>query len=94
MIKTKNPYHDEDEDEVLNVFSKGRVKSAKNSARLMCEAHEAAEHYMRKDARINIRLSEIDVLRLKRRAAEEGMPYQTLITSILHKFVTGKLVNT
>lgn len=43
---------------------------------------------MRKDARINIRLSNADLEMLKRRAAEEGLPYQSLIASVLHKYVS------
>ncbi|MGO9257190.1 MAG: CopG family antitoxin, partial [Bryobacteraceae bacterium] len=47
----------------------------------------AGSKYMRKDARINIRLSTADLEMLKRRAAEEGLPYQSLIASVLHKYV-------
>lgn len=92
MKKSQEKFHDDDEAELVNAFAKGKVKSVKNSTKLMQDARSAAEHYLKKDARINIRLSEMDVSRLKRRAAEEGLPYQTLIASILHKFVTGKLV--
>ena len=52
------------------------------------EAMEAARRYLRKDARINIRLSTADLDMLKQRAAEEGLPYQSLIASILHKYVS------
>jgi len=44
---------------------------------------------MQKDARVNIRLSTADLEMLKRRAAEEGLPYQSLIASVLHKYVSG-----
>jgi predicted DNA binding CopG/RHH family protein len=46
---------------------------------------QAARRYLRKDARVNIRLSTADLEMLKRRAAEEGLPYQSLIASVLHK---------
>ena len=52
-------------------------------------AVQAARRYLRKDARVNIRLSIADLDMLKRRAAEEGLPYQSLIASILHKYVSG-----
>ena len=52
-------------------------------------AVQAAGRYLRKDARVNIRLSSADLEMLKRRAAEEGLPYQSLIASILHKYVSG-----
>lgn len=54
---------------------------------------EAARATLRKDQRINIRLTLGDLTALKAIAIEEGMPYQTLITSVLHKFVTGRLVD-
>ncbi|MGB0909256.1 MAG: CopG family antitoxin, partial [Nitrospirales bacterium] len=51
----------------------------------------AARHSLQKDKRINIRLSSRDLEQLQKKAAKEGIPYQTLISSTLHKFVTGKL---
>jgi predicted DNA binding CopG/RHH family protein len=47
-----------------------------------------------KDKRINIRLSSRDLEDVQTRAAEEGMPYQTLIASVLHKYVSGRLIET
>lgn len=77
--------------EVLNALEQGKLRSSKNAVQEMQAAQEAATSYLRKDARINIRLSSPDVRLLKRRAAEEGIPYQTLIASVLHKFVTGRM---
>jgi predicted DNA binding CopG/RHH family protein len=54
---------------------------------------ETARATLRKDQRINIRLTRGDLFQLKAVAAEEGMPYQTLIASVLHKYVTGRLVD-
>ena len=56
---------------------------------LWCE--EMAENHSRKDQRMNIRISKRDLERIKSKAMEEGVPYQTLVTSVLHKYVTGKL---
>jgi predicted DNA binding CopG/RHH family protein len=50
-----------------------------------------AEATFRKDARINIRLSSRDLKNLQKKALEEGIPYQTLISSVLHKYVEGRL---
>jgi predicted DNA binding CopG/RHH family protein len=47
----------------------------------------------RKTKNINIRISEPDLIRLKKKAEEEGMPYQTLISSVLHKYITERLVD-
>lgn len=57
----------------------------------IADAREAADKYLRKNKKINIRLSEHDVEGLKRIAVREGMPYQTLIASVLHKYVRKKL---
>ena len=51
-----------------------------------------AQATFRKDKRINIRISEKDLLALQKRAIREGIPYQTLVSSVLHKYVTGALI--
>ena len=54
--------------------------------------YQAAAHAMlRKDKRVNIRMSEGDLARFRKKAAEEGLPYQTLIASVLHKYINGRL---
>ena len=54
---------------------------------------EAADATSRKDERVNIRLSRRDLEAVRARAIEEGIPYQTLIASVLHKYLAGKLVD-
>ena len=54
------------------------------------QAREYAEATIRKDKRMNIRISERDLRNLKKRALEEGMPYQTLVSMILHKYLSGR----
>ncbi len=49
-------------------------------------AQKAASSYIKKEARINIRLSKIDLEKIKEKAVYEGLPYQTLIASVLHKY--------
>ena len=59
----------------------------------MKKEHEAAARAtVRKDRRVNIRLTSRDLARFQKAAIEEGLPYQTLIASILHKYITGRLV--
>jgi len=53
----------------------------------------AAKNTMLKDQRMNIRIAKRDLDGLKAKALEEGLPYQTLVSSILHKYVTGKLID-
>jgi predicted DNA binding CopG/RHH family protein len=52
---------------------------------------EYARNTLRKDKRLNIRISERDLVELQRKAVKEGLPYQTYVSSILHKFVNGVL---
>jgi predicted DNA binding CopG/RHH family protein len=54
---------------------------------------EAILERSRKTKNINIRISEPDLTRLKKKAEEEGVPYQTLISSVLHKYITDRLVD-
>lgn len=79
---------DKDEEELIAEYERGAFRPVKNQDMARKEAMEAARRYTRKDARINIRLSTADLEMLKRRAAEEGLPYQSLIASILHKYVS------
>ena len=70
---------------------KGRLKSTPNAKKIIKQLEKAAEKTLRKDARISLRMTSEDVERLKRLAAREGIPYQTYITSVLHKFVNRQL---
>ena len=56
------------------------------------KAKEAANATFTKSERMNIRISPNDLKRLKVKAMEEGLPYQTLVSSIIHKYITGRLV--
>jgi len=85
---------DKDEDQLVADYERGAFKPVKNQDMARKEAMDAARRYMRKDARINIRLSTADLEMLKWRAAEEGLPYQTLIASILHKYVSRSAPHT
>ncbi len=53
---------------------------------------EIARNTLKKNQRMNIRISKSDLNRIKARAAEEGLPYQTLVASVIHKYVSGSLV--
>ena len=84
----KKTLRDHDEEELIAEYGRGAFRPARNQDKAKQEAMEAARRYTRKDARINIRLSTADLEMLKRRAVEEGLPYQSLIASILHKYVS------
>lgn len=84
------PKIDAYEHEVLTAFEKGQLKSVATKAEL-AKFKAAARATAIKDRRVNIRLSSGDLSDIQVRALEEGVPYQTLIASVLHKYVTGRL---
>jgi predicted DNA binding CopG/RHH family protein len=85
MPKT-DPY----ETELLDAFEKGALKSVATRSELS-RLKAAARATAIKDRRVNIRLSSGDLQDIQVKALEEGLPYQTLIASVLHKYVTGRL---
>ena len=88
----KNPLKlDREEVKILQDFERGELTSINNFKETKHKLEEAAHNFLQKDRRINIRISSRDLETLQKKAAQEGMPYQTLISSTLHKFVTGKL---
>jgi predicted DNA binding CopG/RHH family protein len=93
MNKRKKPVFnlDEAEKKISDSFDLGEWESVGNLGEEIAKAQEAASRYLHKDARVNIRISSSDLERLKQIAAYEGLPYQTLISSILHKYSAGHL---
>jgi predicted DNA binding CopG/RHH family protein len=81
---------DPEELEVLSAFEQGKLKSVATKSEL-ARFKAAARATAIKDKRVNIRLSSGDLSDLQVRALQEGVPYQTLIASIVHKYVTGRL---
>lgn len=84
------PEIDKYELEIVQAYDKGKLKSVATKSEL-AKFKAAARATAIKDRRVNIRLSSGDLSDIQVKALEEGMPYQTLIASILHKYVTGKL---
>ncbi|CAN5244805.1 CopG family antitoxin [soil metagenome] len=82
---------DQEEKEILVAFESGKLKRTKRAKALQERHRQYADTMFRKDARINIRLSSRDLRGLQKRALAEGIPYQTLIASVLHKYVEGRL---
>jgi predicted DNA binding CopG/RHH family protein len=79
-----------EEKEILKDFESNQFKSVLSSKRKKY-VQAVAEETFKKDKRINIRISSRDLESIQRRALEEGIPYQTLVSSILHKYVSGSL---
>ena len=84
------PKIDEYELAVVSAFDKGKLKSVATKGEL-AKLKAAARATEIKDRRVNIRLSSGDLSDIQVKALEQGVPYQTLIASVLHKYVTGHL---
>lgn len=82
---------DKEEKEILKSYENGEWKSVKDLEKQKIDAMRYARNTTAKNKRINIRLSERDLVNLKAKSLEEGMPYQTLVASIIHKYISGKL---
>lgn len=80
---------DAEEQALLNSLEKDEWQTTSNIKEEMRSAKEAAAKYLRKDARVNVRISSQDLLLLKQRAAYKGLPYQTLVASVLHEYAAG-----
>ena len=80
---------DQEEPQLLQDFDSGKLKSVATKSAL-AKFKAAARATATKDKRVNIRLSSGDLSDIQVRALQEGVPYQTLIASVLHKYVTGR----
>lgn len=90
-LLSKNPFKnlilDEEEREITKAVESGHVRIIPNIRKELKRFQKAAKYTLDKTKNINIRISERDLLRIKAKAIEEGMPYQTLVTSIIHKYI-------
>ncbi len=80
------------EEEILASFERGEWQSVPNLKAEIARFASMASASLVKDKRVNIRISSRDLEDIQAKAAEEAIPYQTLMASVLHKFVTGRLV--
>ncbi len=87
----KKPILDEEEKKILTSYEKGEWKSVDDTKKEIERLKDHAKKTLQKDQRINIRMSSKDLGQIKVIAAQEGIPYQTLISSIIHKYVAGLL---
>ncbi|MBK8399120.1 MAG: antitoxin [Leptospiraceae bacterium] len=91
-MKAKKIILDKEEKDLLESFEKGEWKTVNGVKKEINKYSTYAKLTLKKEKRINIRISEIDLDRIQRKAIEEGIPYQTLIASMIHKYTTGKLL--
>lgn len=84
---------DEYEEEILEDYESGKLKSSGIRDSEKERFSEIAANTLKKNKRVNIRLSEHDLQAIQRKAVLEGLPYQTLISSLIHKYTNGLLVD-
>ena len=82
---------DKQERELLKSVESGEWKSVGRKNKELEKYKEYARATFKKDRRVNIRISNKDLMAIQKRALMEGIPYQTLISSILHKYLSGRL---
>jgi predicted DNA binding CopG/RHH family protein len=84
---------DQEEKDLMESLERDEWQPVKNDERERKKAIEAARNTLKKDKRINLRLSQKDYHQIQIKAIEEGIPYQTLISSIVHKYLNGSLTS-
>jgi len=85
------PKLDKEEKEFVESFDAGEWKSVRDKEGALKRYQDYARATFKKDRRVNIRISSKDLEALQKRALMEGIPYQTLIASVLHKYIQGRL---
>jgi predicted DNA binding CopG/RHH family protein len=82
---------DKEEKQLLKDVENGEFKSVKNLKSQIAYFKKVAAETIKKSKNVNIRMTEEDWYKLKTRAAKNGLPYQTLMATILHQYVDGKI---
>ena len=80
-----------EEQDILDRFERGQLRSSPDAADEIAVAREAARNTFNKSKRVNLRMTERDFNLAHSRAREEGVPYQTLLSSVIHKYLSGRL---
>ena len=80
---------EKEEQEILDAIESGAWEEVSSKKENLKHYAKIAQDTFRKNQRMNIRISKADLNSIKAKAAEEGIPYQTLVTSIIHKYVSG-----
>ena len=81
-----------EEREILEKFERGELRRAAGAEREIETARIAARNTFKKTRRVNLRVTERDFNLAHARAREEGIPYQTLLSSVIHKYLSGRLI--
>ena len=83
---------DQEEMEILEAFEKGKLKPIKLTEEERDRYRQAARNTLNKTKNVNLRISERGLMLIKRKAAEKGLPYQTLASSVLYQYGSDRLI--
>ena len=83
---------DKEEKAIVDAYDKGTMKTSPPSKKELDDIKAMAEKTFRKDRRVTIRLYDHDLKGIQKKALEKGIPYQTLISSMIHQYVEGDLI--
>jgi len=83
---------DKEEKEIEKALSSGKLKSVPNVKREIARAQAAAKASLDKTKNVNLRISQGDLWKIKAKAGEKGLPYQTLMASLIHQYTNGRLI--
>ena len=86
------PTSEAEEKELMEALESGAIEIEKPSKKLLSDLMLASENTFKKDRRINVRLSSHDLLGIQRKALKKGLPYQALISGLIHQYVEGDLL--
>jgi predicted DNA binding CopG/RHH family protein len=84
---------DREEKNILTAYESGQLKPSKPSLKELNAIKAAAESTFKKDKRITIRLYDHDLKGIQKKALQMGIPYQTLISGIIHRYIEGDLIS-
>ncbi len=91
-MKTPKALKLNDETELMQALEHGEMEIEKPSRQLLADLQRASENTFKKDQRINVRLSSHDLRGIQKKALQKGIPYQTLISGLIHQYVEGDLL--
>ena len=84
---------DQEEKEILEAYESGKMKLSKPSKKEIAAIKTAAKSTFKKDKRITIRLYDHDFKGIQKKALQMGIPYQTLISAVIHRYIEGDLIS-
>ncbi len=85
--------YDKEEKNIIDAYESGKMKLSTQSKKELQNIKAIAKNTFKKDKRITIRLYDHDYKGIKKKALEMGIPYQTLISGMIHRYIEGELIS-